>query len=44
MIEEEHEMAGIAGTHLVAQAGKAPERCPVCAHPQSDFEINAENH
>ena len=23
---------------------KAPEVCPVCAHPQSYFEINAENY
>ena len=23
---------------------KAPEVCPVCAHPQSYFEVNAENY
>ena len=23
---------------------KAPEICPVCAHPQAYFEINAENY
>ena len=28
--------------HLVVGT-KAPELCPVCAHPQSYFEINAEN-
>ena len=29
--------------HLVVGT-KAPEVCPVCAHPQSFFEINAENY
>lgn len=24
--------------------GKAPEVCPVCAHPQSYFELHAENY
>ena len=23
---------------------KAPEECPVCAHPQSYFEVHAENY
>ncbi|MBE7070790.1 MAG: rubrerythrin family protein, partial [Ruminococcaceae bacterium] len=23
---------------------KAPEICPVCAHPKSYFEVNAENY
>jgi len=23
---------------------KAPEVCPVCAHPQSYFEVHAENY
>jgi len=23
---------------------KAPQVCPVCAHPQSYFEVNAENY
>jgi len=23
---------------------QAPEVCPVCAHPQSYFEVNAENY
>ena len=23
---------------------KAPEMCPVCAHPQSYFQLNAENY
>ena len=25
-------------------ASKAPEVCPVCAHPQSYFEVHAENY
>ena len=29
--------------HIVVGT-KAPEICPVCAHPQSYFEINAENY
>ena len=29
--------------HIVVGA-KAPEVCPVCAHPQSYFEVNAENY
>ena len=29
--------------HLV-MGTKAPESCPVCAHPQSYFELNAENY
>ena len=29
--------------HLVVGT-KAPEVCPVCAHPQSYFEVNAENY
>lgn len=29
--------------HIVVGA-KAPELCPVCAHPQAFFEINAENY
>lgn len=29
--------------HIVV-GKKAPELCPVCAHPQSYFEINAENY
>ena len=29
--------------HIVV-GEKAPEMCPVCAHPQSYFEINAENY
>ena len=29
--------------HLVLSA-QAPELCPVCAHPQSFFEVNAENY
>ena len=29
--------------HIVV-GKKAPEICPVCAHPQSYFEINAENY
>ena len=29
--------------HIVV-GKKAPELCPVCAHPQSDFELHAENY
>ena len=29
--------------HIVV-GEKAPEMCPVCAHPQSYFEVNAENY
>ena len=29
--------------HLV-MGTKAPEICPVCAHPQAHFEVHAENH
>ena len=29
--------------HIVVGT-KAPENCPVCAHPQSYFEVNAENY
>ena len=29
--------------HIVVGT-KAPEKCPVCAHPQSYFEVNAENY
>ena len=29
--------------HIVVGT-KAPEVCPVCAHPQSYFEVNAENY
>ena len=29
--------------HLVVGT-KAPELCPTCAHPQSSFEVNAENY
>ncbi|MBQ5869268.1 MAG: rubrerythrin family protein, partial [Lachnospiraceae bacterium] len=29
--------------HLVI-GKKAPEMCPVCAHPQSFFEVNAQNY
>lgn len=29
--------------HIVV-GKKAPEICPVCAHPQSYFEINAQNY
>ena len=29
--------------HIVVGT-KAPEICPVCAHPQSYFEIHAENY
>ena len=29
--------------HIVV-GGKAPEICPVCAHPQAYFEIHAENY
>ena len=29
--------------HIVV-GNKAPEVCPTCAHPQSDFEIHAENY
>ena len=29
--------------HIVVGT-EAPEICPVCAHPQSDFEVNAENY
>ena len=29
--------------HLV-MGKKAPEVCPVCAHPQSYFEVRAENY
>ncbi len=28
----------------IVEASKAPERCPVCGHPQGDFEIWAENY
>lgn len=28
----------------VVEASKAPERCPVCNHPQGDFEIWVENY
>ena len=28
----------------IAMGLKAPRVCPVCAHPQSCFEINTENH
>jgi rubrerythrin len=28
----------------IMEASKAPERCPVCNHPQGDFEIWAENY
>lgn len=29
--------------HIVVET-KAPEVCPVCAHPQSYFELHAENY
>ena len=29
--------------HIISGT-KAPEKCPVCAHPQSYFEINAKNY
>jgi len=29
--------------HIVVGT-EAPEVCPVCAHPQSYFEVNAENY
>ena len=29
--------------HIVVGT-KAPELCPVCAHPQAYFEVNAENY
>jgi rubrerythrin len=28
----------------IVEASKAPERCPVCDHPQGDFEIWIENY
>ncbi len=28
----------------IAVGKKAPEKCPVCAHPQSYFQIKAENY
>ncbi|MDD5226857.1 MAG: rubrerythrin family protein, partial [Candidatus Omnitrophica bacterium] len=28
----------------IVEASKAPERCPVCNHPQGDFEIWLENY
>ena len=28
----------------VHEGEDAPEQCPVCAHPQSYFEVNAENY
>ncbi len=28
----------------IVEASKAPERCPVCSHPQGDFEIWMENY
>ena len=28
---------------FVTEAPEAPEKCPVCAHPQSYFEVKAEN-
>ena len=32
-----------AGGHIVVGT-KAPEVCPVCAHPQSYFEVHEENY
>jgi rubrerythrin len=29
---------------LVLEAGEAPDKCPVCAHPKSFFEIWTENY
>ena len=32
------------GNYLAAELAEAPEVFPVCAHPQSYFEINSENY
>ena len=34
----------LCGKVFDVEDGASPEICPVCAHPQAYFEINAENY